>query len=432
MRTSSSGTVISSTRISRRQFLTTMARAGVYLQSGWLLGCGGGDAPRAAVPMVSNLGNLGPLGPVNELQLRLPAGFTVREVAVEGVAPIAGRDYVWHAKPDGGAVFPTPDGGWIYVSNSEVSSSGGGGVGALRFDAQGRLVDAYPILSGSTKNCAGGPTPWGSWLSCEEIARGYVYECDPYGLVPARKLPALGRFQHEAAAVDPLAAPMQVYMTEDVTGFNGGLFYRYLPDAMLADGRPDLEHGRLQAAQVMGRDPFQPRPVVWHDVPNPEPDDLGESEVLLPTRNQVLQATHFDGGEGIWYFERKIYFSTKGDDRLWCYDVDAATVQAIYDAASSADNILSGVDNVVVSAGGDILVCEDPGDGQVVALTPDGRQLPILQLVDSGEPAGPAFTPDGQRLYVSGYGARSGPQRDRNGGATFEIRGPFFVPAPAV
>lgn len=429
--------------LNRRQFLQTMARAGVYLGSGSLLACSGDSAPPLSPTppppgegrLISNLGSLGPLGEANALNLRLPAGFTAREIAVEGLPPIAGKDYRWHAKPDGGAVFPTPDGGWVYVSNSEVNEPGGGGVGALRFNAAGELIDAYPILTGSIKNCAGGPTPWGSWLSCEEVYNGRVWECDPLGVRPARLLPALGTFQHEGAAVDPLASPMHIYLTEDQRNdavLNGGLLYRYVPAATLPDGRPDLDNGRLEAAQALGLDIHAARPVLWHPVPIPNPPPLGESELLPPTRFQVPLATHFDGGEGIWYFERKIYFSTKGDDRVWCYDIEAATVQAIYDAAGSADNILHGVDNVVVSAGGDILVCEDPGDGQVVALTPDGRQVALLQLLDSGEPAGPAFSPDGQRLYLSGYGARSGPDRDRNGGATFEIRGPFFRRAAAL
>lgn len=430
----------------RRHFLRDAAVGGVYLQSGWLLGCsdqggvGTPAAPGCRPGLRSNIGNLGPLGGPDRFGVRVPPGFTVRRVAAEGAAPMAGRDYRWHEKPDGGACFAAPDGGWVYVSNSEKNDiHDAAGVGALRFDADGTLVDAYPILTGSTKNCAGGATPWGTWLSCEETDSGYVYECFPLGTAAdAVKLPALGKFQHEACAIDPLADPMHVYMTEDQrndAGFNGGLFYRFVPAANVADGsRPDLTRGLLQAAVVDPGDIFTPRAVRWVDVPNPEPVDLVRHEaVLRATRYQVPRGEHFDGGEGIWYHaaDHGIVFSTKGDNRLWRYDIGAATVQAIYDDDSSPDNILSALDNVIMTPDGDIVCCEDGDDTQVVAITPDGRQVPMLQLLGNGEPAGPSFSPDGQRLYVSGYSGPSGPGDSRNLGATYEIAGPWFVCADA-
>jgi uncharacterized protein len=415
-----------------------MAQAGVYLQSGWMLGCHDGTglgAPGGATPRLkSNLANIGPLGApqmFGDFGLRVPEGFSVRMVARTGVRPLADKPYIWHELPDGGACFGADDGGWVYVSNSEKNEDEDennvfyqAGVGALRFDAGGQLVDAYPILSGTTKNCAGGPTPWGTWLSCEETDSGYVYECYPFGTAAdAVMLPALGKFQHEAAAVDPRSNPMHVYMTEDQRNEpagNGGLFYRFVPHGNTADGtRPDLGSGRLQAAVVASGDIFEPRAVTWVDVPNPEPLTLLPHEaVLRPIRNQLREAEHFDGGEGIWYHpaDHSIVFSTKGDNRLWRYDIGGATVQAIYDDDIGDDNILSALDNVIMNADGDIICCEDGDDSQVVGLLPDGRQVPLLQFVAGGGPAGPSFNPDGTRLYVSGMS-----------GATYEITGPWFV-----
>jgi len=88
--------------------------------------------------------------------VRLPAGFSSRIVAESSVSPIGGCEYVWHAAPDGGACFSDGAGGWIYVSNSELDNHEGG-VGALRFDTNGKLIDAYPVLHGTSRNCSGVP-----------------------------------------------------------------------------------------------------------------------------------------------------------------------------------------------------------------------------------------------------------------------------------
>ena len=228
----------------------------------------------------------------------------------------------------------------------------------LRFDAEGQIIDAYRILDGTNVNCAGGPTPWGTWLSCEEVGEGRVFETDPWGEVEAVERPALGRFKHEAATIDPELGC--VYLSEDESD---GCFYRFVSSDFDADGNLSLTEGELQVAVV-----DDAGGVSWLPVPDP----LAEGDV--PTRQQVPEATVFDGGEGIWWFEGTVYLSTKGDSRVWAYDTRDQTIRTIYDRAAAPDpDALYGVDNLTVSACGDVLVAEDGGLMRIVAVLPSGE-----------------------------------------------------------
>ena len=390
----------------RRDFLRkSFAGMGLMMAGGALSQCRDGSS----TPSTSNIANLGPLQDPDENGIRLPVGFTSRVIARTGET-VASSDYVWHPAPDGAAIFTTDDGGYIYVSNSEVAPIGDlpfGGVGAIRFSSSGEIVDAYRILDGTIVNCAGGLTPWGTWLSCEEVLSGRVWECDPTGQTEAVVRLEMGRFQHEAAAIDE--ANQHAYMTEDLPD---GRFYRYA-----YDNAEDLGSGVLEVAQVMGGG--LEGPVEWRVIEDP-------SAETTPTREQVPSSTPFAGGEGLWFHGGVLYFSTKGDNRIWAYETDTSMLSLIYDFATSDTPILSGVDNVTVSPSGDVLVAEDGGNMEIIAILADRSLVPLLQIVgqDQSEITGPVFDPSLQRLYFS---SQRGTEGRSQGGITYEVTGPFFI-----
>jgi secreted PhoX family phosphatase len=383
----------------RRRFLK-MGLAGLGLfAAGGLLRQQQKSAPNTSAAFAS-LKNIGPLQHPDENGIMLPPGFKSRIIAESGKPPTSNSSYLWHDSPDGGACFATDDGGWIYVSNSELADNAGG-AGALRFNKNAEVVDAYSILQNTSFNCAGGATPWGTWLSCEEHPMGLVYECDPFGKKAASVRPALGAFEHEAVAVD--SANKTLYLTEDCP--DGG-FYRFRPGNELSD----LSSGTLEIASLQEKEGHTV--VGWLTVP-----DASASET--PTRHQAPGYTSFDGGEGIAMHDGIVYFSTKNDNRVWAYDVASQEISILYDAATYSTPELTGVDNIVISPAGDVLVAEDGGNLQIVALI-SSAIIPVLQLVghEDSEVTGPAFDPGFQRLYFS---SQRGSLGEDSGGITFEI-----------
>jgi secreted PhoX family phosphatase len=334
----------------------------------------------------------------------LHPGLTSRIIA-RGGQTVPGTGFGYRIFPDGAATFvdPAVAGGWYLAVNHEVPG-GGGGVSSIRFAPDGTVVGAGSICANTSQNCAGGATPWGTWLTCEEWDGGHVWECDPTGAQPARRRSAMGAFAHEAAA---LAGDGCWYLTEDRP--DGG-FYRFTP---VAPG--DLSDGLLEIATGSA-----PGAITWVEVPDPVPAALE-----TPCRRQVPGSVAFDGGEGVATDGALVWFTTKGDERVWEYDTTTGAVALRYQAGGSSG--LSGVDNLWIDdASGGLLVAEDGGSMELVLLRPDNSLEPLVRLPgqDISEITGPCFSPDGQRLYFSSQrgpvGAAGLPQ-----GVTYEVTGPF-------
>jgi uncharacterized protein len=351
----------------------------------------------------------GPLRAPNELGFRLPEGFRVRLVA-RGDEPVPGTDYRWHLASDGMATFPAPEGGHVLVSNSETPLDGG--ASAISFGPGGEVTGAYRILSGTMQNCSGGVTPWGTWLSCEEVEDGRVWECDPTGGRQAVPRPAMGFFKHEAAAVD--AAGKRVYLTEDLV--DGGL-YRFTPAQW-----PSLARGVLEIARVR-RGGF----VEWLEVPD-------SSAARERTRRQVKGSTRFKRGEGLWLDSGVLYVSTTADHRVHAYDTRRERIRVVYDGLASRSAPLLRVDQMTGSPAGEVFVCEDIATEEIDmgVITPDRRVARFLSITGrqhrGSELTGVTFDPSGKRMYVASQRAFSKSELAPGPGAIYEITGPFRQP----
>lgn len=368
-----------------------------------------------AAPAVPGPGPYGPLSATADASgLHLPAGFTSRIVGISGQA-VAGTSYVWHDDPDGGATFAHPDGSWTYTSNSENTP---GGAGSITFAPDGTIIGARRILDGTRNNCAGGPSTWGTWMSCEETGSGYVFDCEPLGpATSAVRLDAIGQRAHEAAAVDPIGK--WIYTTED-TGTSR--FYRFSPNEWTGAKPNFAAGGVLQAlnadlaAAVAG-----PTPVNWVTV-----SDL--------TRGYTgADSSSFARGEGCWIHGQTVYFCTTTDSRVWAVDGVNQTIEVVYEGGTGA---LTQADNITVHRqSGDLYAAEDSGNMELVFIgeraANDGvREVtPFLRfaapLGAGSEVAGPAFSPDGTRLYVSSQRGRVDNAGGGGAGVTYEITGPF-------
>ncbi len=415
----------------------------------------------------------GPLLPDPRKLLDLPAGFSYDLVIRSG--DVMDDGLIRPSLPDGMAAFAGEDGRTVVICNHEiqpgmrlhgpfgknnellekvdpakvydlgVEGPSRGGTSTIIYDTRGgqgpgKVERSFMSLAGTERNCAGGPTPWGSWITCEETVirkgefcredHGYCFEVpsSARGLVEPKPILGMGRFMHEACAVD--AASGAVYLTEDR---GDGLIYRYLPT------KPGELHagGRLQALAVRGRPSFDtgnherqdvavgsPLAVEWIDL-----EDIQSPDDSLRTRGFAKGAARFRRGEGMWAGSDGIYFCcTDGGSRkcgqIWRYRPSAA--EGTKDEAEAPGmlelfiepndpTVLEHPDNITVSPWGDLVVCEDgTGEQFLVGVTPGGRLYPIARnAASSSEFAGATFSPDGTTLFVNLQGL----------GLTLAIRG---------
>jgi len=459
--------------LTRRQFITKaggLSAAFLGLQRITFAGLGDGSTG------MLTCSGYGKLVPDPARIFDLPKGFRYEVIAKIGERLDDG--FYLPGDPDGMAAFPTGDGRIALVCNHELSSGEtdkgpfgpknelltnfdsdaiydlgfgrapqlGGTTTIIYNPKTGKKELHYLSLVGTDRNCAGGATPWNTWITCEESnlsagglieqQHGYNFEV-PVSTTPqqfkAVPLKAMGRFRHEAIAVEPKSGI--VYQTEDM---GDGLIYRFIPN------HPGELHkgGKLQALAIQGqpsRDtrnwtenqtPTLPQSklfdVTWVDIEDVEsPDDN--------LRYQGFQkgAARFARGEGMWYGNREVYFAcTNGGaarrGQIFRYlpspyegtakELDKPGRLELF-IESTDQNLLKNCDNLTIASNGNIYICEDADETcKIVGITPEGKLFDFAHNAYTGsELAGACFSPDGETLFVNIQG----------NGQTLAINGPW-------
>ncbi|WP_187645462.1 alkaline phosphatase PhoX [Streptomyces sp. TRM49041] len=410
----------------------------------------------------------GPLVPDPAGLLDLPRGFRYRVLSREGHPLRSGEGKV-PGRHDGMAAFAGRHGRVHLVRNHENRATAAlgvpavagltydpaarGGCTALTLDAWGGVLEERVALAGTAVNCAGGSTPWNTWLTCEETEdlagtdgytedHGYVFEVDPADPRRGGALPltAMGRFQHEAVAVDPLRGV--VYETEDAFDRPFGLFYRFLPDRPLGGPGSLRAGGALEAMRVPGVPDLsavqEPGAcfdgVAWVPVPDSQArrtpirlQDFGPKGI---THAQKLEGCYW-GGLSV-YFVSSFARASAGSaadhyGQVWRYDPYRCRLTLVVVFGPDTDVQLPGEspDNICLAPGGGLMVCEDGGGAQhVYGLTRSGEVFPMARNAQNtgtedapewGEFAGVAFSPDGRTMYLNCYAP----------GTTFAVTGPW-------
>jgi hypothetical protein len=383
----------------------------------------------------------GSLKPDPQGILDLPEGFRYVVLSREGDRMSDGSLVPSHA--DGMAALAGANGSTILIRNHELRLEdstrveaaqskrydpvGRGGTTTLIVGSDRKLMKQYVSLAGTSTNCAGGATPWGSWVSCEETTltpatqptgtsvrvtkpHGYNFEVPKLAAGPVDPTPlvAMGRFRHEAIAVDPRTGI--VYQTEDQ---NDGLFYRFIPK----------QRGNLVAGGVLEalRIPKIPKAITRKGFPVEKPMavDWVPIEEVNPQGDTVRVegfhkgAAQFSRGEGICYTEGSLYFTcTNGGEagvgQVWRYSPgrnpqEGGTIALFVESPSPS--VLDFPDNLVMAPFGDLILCEDgAGEQRVMGLTSGGELYPLAHnALNNSEFAGVCFSPNGQTMFLNIY-----------------------------
>lgn len=463
--------------ISRRHFLRLSALVSTGFSGLQLFACAPvSNSPAENKKFVKGYGHL-TVDP--EKKINLPKGFSYQIISEYG--QLMDDGFLLPGKPDGMATFAEPNGKTIIVRNHEISPEWFdkgpfgkdhvllnkipremvydygqgelpclGGTTTMVFDTRTqKLEKQFLSLTGTIRNCAGGPTPWQTWITCEETVakaegrlekdHGYNFEVPAtteIGITPPVPLKSMGRFQHEAVAVDPKTNI--IYQTEDRMD---GAIYRFIPNQA-----GDLQKGgKLQILGIKDHPkydtrnwkklktaPFpiqKPMEVVWYDL-----DDVEAPEDDLRYRGFEMGGARFARGEGMWFGKGECFFTCtnggkKMQGQIFRYlpspyegtereSEEPGTLSLFVE--STHTKMVRDCDNITMSPVGDLIVCEDNETPRIAGITPEGAMYTIAQNVGfRSEFAGATFSPDGTTLFVNVQHAGltlaiTGPWKDRN------------------
>lgn len=308
----------------------------------------------------------------------------------------------FHGRPDGAMIFPSATGGFYYSSNSENSF---GGVGVIEFDANGEVIDYYQTLSGTSRNCGGGPTPWNTWVSCEENGSfGRVYQTDPKGARASEQTDVVATGgNYESFAYDDRYATPRLFVTEDSSS---GELVRFTPSATGLDCYNSADKWcTLHSGGT-------------HEYLRLNPGDSTETfgTFVWTTRSNANPGL-YPSSEGIDVVNGILIFVSKSDKTLFELDLDAGT----YTRSSTVSGAFNNQpDQLEILTGGDVngdgltndediifYFCEDGGSDCDI----HGRSLATNQYFTivkgtgyGTETTGLAFSPDAKYMLVSFQG----------------------------